>query len=137
MPLDDLSKQKLSKSISDLAISGNRLIAFAHSKSSDDPNRLSFCGVFVFEDPIRDGAIEAIEKCKRAGIRVKMVTGDLSQTATSIAKQIGILRNQNQNQTTQSKRKEMIRAEGREEDDHQILLDEEAVDDDHSHILDV
>ncbi|CAG5132882.1 unnamed protein product, partial [Candidula unifasciata] len=44
------------------------------------------------EDPVRDEVPEAIQKCQRAGITVRMVTGDNVNTARSIASKCGILR---------------------------------------------
>uniref|UniRef100_A0A0B7B0W2 Calcium-transporting ATPase n=1 Tax=Arion vulgaris TaxID=1028688 RepID=A0A0B7B0W2_9EUPU len=44
------------------------------------------------EDPVRDEVPEAIRKCQRAGITVRMVTGDNVNTARSIASKCGILR---------------------------------------------
>ena len=46
--------------------------------------------VFAISDPIRDDVPNAVSECQRAGINVKMVTGDTSATAIEIAKQIGI-----------------------------------------------
>jgi len=42
------------------------------------------------EDPVRDGVPEAIKICQKAGVSVKMVTGDNIDTARSIAKKCGI-----------------------------------------------
>ncbi|CAG5130829.1 unnamed protein product, partial [Candidula unifasciata] len=44
------------------------------------------------EDPVRDEVPDAIKKCQRAGITVRMVTGDNVNTARSIASKCGILR---------------------------------------------
>ena len=52
---------------------------------------LCFAGMVAMEDPPRDGVREAISQCKKAGIKVIMVTGDQSLTAASIANQIGII----------------------------------------------
>ena len=52
---------------------------------------LCFAGMVAMEDPPRDGVREAVAKCKIAGIKVIMVTGDQSLTAASIAHQIGII----------------------------------------------
>ena len=52
---------------------------------------LCFAGMVAMEDPPRDGVREAIALCKKAGIKVIMVTGDQSLTAASIANQIGII----------------------------------------------
>lgn len=52
---------------------------------------LCFVGLVGMEDPPRVGVREAISICKRAGIKVIMVTGDQTLTAASIAEQIGII----------------------------------------------
>lgn len=48
-------------------------------------------GVFGIEDPPRPESKEAIENCKMAGIKLIMVTGDNKVTASNIAKQVGII----------------------------------------------
>jgi len=52
---------------------------------------LVFCGLMSLIDPPREGVPEAVEKCKRARIKVFMVTGDHPITAQAIAKQVGII----------------------------------------------
>ena len=52
---------------------------------------LCFIGMFAITDPPRDGVATAIEHCHTAGVRVFMVTGDHHLTAKAIAKQVGIL----------------------------------------------
>ena len=42
-------------------------------------------------DPPRTGVRESIIQCKRAGVSVIMITGDIKETAQAIAEQIGIL----------------------------------------------
>ena len=56
-----------------------------------DEYNLIFLGVFGFDDPIRNGVREAVKKCNKASVNVIMVTGDNIITATSIAKDCGIL----------------------------------------------
>jgi sodium/potassium-transporting ATPase subunit alpha len=51
---------------------------------------LVFLGLVSLIDPPRDAVPDAIQKCKTAGIKVIMVTGDQQLTAAAIAKQIGI-----------------------------------------------
>ena len=51
---------------------------------------LVFLGIAAIEDPPREEVKEALLTCKRAGIAVKMITGDNLSTALSIAEQIGL-----------------------------------------------
>ncbi len=52
---------------------------------------LCFVGLSGMIDPVRPEAVEAVSKCKMAGIRPIMITGDHKDTAVAIAKQLGIL----------------------------------------------
>ncbi|KAF8071684.1 calcium-transporting ATPase [Lyophyllum atratum] len=51
---------------------------------------LTLIGITGIEDPLRDGVREAVAKCHRAGVTIKMCTGDNVLTARSIATQCGI-----------------------------------------------
>jgi len=84
----------------DLAGEGFRLLAIADKDAPDDlgddldmddvKEDFTLLGVAAIMDPPRPEAIDAVEECRRAGIRVKMITGDHLLTATVIAKQMGI-----------------------------------------------
>ncbi|WMJ85973.1 cation-translocating P-type ATPase [Anaerocolumna sp. MB42-C2] len=50
--------------------------------------RFTFCGLLGFMDPPKDSIMDDIRKCKEAGIRLVMITGDNGDTAASVAKQI-------------------------------------------------
>lgn len=52
---------------------------------------LVFFGLVGIQDPVRPGVPEAVKKAQKAGIVVRMVTGDNSLTAQAIAKECGIL----------------------------------------------
>ncbi len=87
----------------ELAQQGYRVIAVAQKKIPHNcsfENRaqleagLEIIGLFAMIDPPRDGVVEAIDLCKKAGIKVKMMTGDHIGTARSIAMKLGIGRNQ-------------------------------------------
>ena len=51
---------------------------------------MTLIAVTGIEDPLRDGVRDAVEKCQKAGVAVKMCTGDNVLTARSIANQCGI-----------------------------------------------
>ena len=90
------------------ARNGERVLGFARQRlrrdeypadfrfNIKDPFKLPFTNTFEFLglvsliDPPRDSVPDAINKCKTAGIKVIMVTGDQQLTAASIAKKIGI-----------------------------------------------
>lgn len=74
-----------------------RVIAVAYKKQSEpsildnDLSELVFVGIVGMIDPPRSDAREAVDKCREAGIRVIMVTGDHLNTAVAIAKATGII----------------------------------------------
>lgn len=87
------------KGIEELAGAGQRVIAVAsrpapqdHTvlNTSDLDGQLTLIGLVGLIDPPRAEAIEAVAECHRAGIRVKMITGDHGATARAIAMQIGL-----------------------------------------------
>ncbi|KAI0129478.1 hypothetical protein BJ170DRAFT_274957 [Xylariales sp. AK1849] len=53
--------------------------------------RMTFIGMVGIQDPLRDGVLNAVRDCQKAGVMVRMVTGDNKLTAQAIAKECGIL----------------------------------------------
>ncbi|KAG2500240.1 hypothetical protein HYH03_001818 [Edaphochlamys debaryana] len=96
---------KFNKAYESLGALGERVLGFAYRNLdlphnhpwTDQPNPnfpvadLVFCGLMSLIDPPRQGVPEAVATCKRASIKVFMVTGDHPITARAIAEQIGIL----------------------------------------------
>ena len=82
--------------ISELSSEGLRVLAAAVRDEDgetigDKPgNGFTFLGVVGIMDPPRPEAIEAIKLCRRAGIRVKMITGDHAGTAQAIAQELAL-----------------------------------------------
>ncbi len=91
-----IAREHWRRRIDELAGSGLRLLALAEAPAdaqvAEDrlPDGLRLLGVVAFEDPLRDGVIEAIEACRKAGIRVKMITGDHLDTARAIAGRLSL-----------------------------------------------
>ncbi|KAJ3346499.1 Calcium-transporting ATPase 10, plasma membrane-type [Kappamyces sp. JEL0680] len=56
-----------------------------------DDSNLVFCGIFGIMDPLRPEVAAAVAKCQKAGVVVRMVTGDSTATARAIARGCGIL----------------------------------------------
>ena len=79
-----------------------RVLGFAYKELDYKPakeeleNELCFVGMYGMIDPPRLEAKHAVEKCKSAGIKTVMITGDHKVTATAIAKQLGILQNEDE-----------------------------------------
>jgi len=78
-----------------LAKDGYRVIAVANGKvkkqneyCEHDIKNLTFMGIVGFIDPIRKEAVDSINECRTAGIKVLMITGDHPLTAFSIAKDL-------------------------------------------------
>ena len=57
---------------------------------------LTLLGLAGFIDPLRPDAVEAVEECRQAGVRVLMVTGDHPATALAISRQLGIARDEDE-----------------------------------------
>ena len=95
-----LDKERIHAASKDVAARGLRVLAvvrrymdFAHEQLTHEHVRegLTFLGFYGMMDPPRAAAIEAIARCRKAGIRVKMITGDHVETARAIALQIGLV----------------------------------------------
>ncbi|MGF1692087.1 cation-transporting P-type ATPase [Photobacterium kagoshimensis] len=89
--------------IEQLAHNGQRVLAIAYRPANQEQLELTFddvddhlimLGLFGMIDPPREEAINAIDACNNAGIRVKVITGDHALTARAVARQLGITNTQ-------------------------------------------
>lgn len=96
--LEPLRRDEILSKAGEMAGDALRVLAMAyklvpHDKrelDAADLEGLTFLGLQGMIDPPRGEVMDAVRKCKRAGIRVVMITGDHAQTAKAIAEQIGI-----------------------------------------------
>ncbi len=99
-PLDHELRKQLRDAGEAMAERGLRVIAFAYRPLPADwrdgelERELIFAGFAGLEDPPRAEVPEAIRRCREAGIRVIMVTGDHPRTAVAIARQVGLVQSQ-------------------------------------------
>ncbi|MGF1724376.1 cation-transporting P-type ATPase [Photobacterium nomapromontoriensis] len=86
-----------------MAHNGQRVLAIAYRPTAHDHRELTFddvndnlimLGLFGLIDPPRQEAIQAVNTCNIAGVRVKIITGDHALTARAIARQLGLINTQ-------------------------------------------
>jgi Ca2+-transporting ATPase len=103
VPLDDDLRAQLVRTVEQMGSQGLRVLAAADQLVPTDldvsgteatveaaSQNLVFLGVAGIADPPRQEAIDAVASCRRAGITVKMITGDHVATAAAIAAEVGI-----------------------------------------------
>jgi len=111
-PLNDHWKERFNTAYMDLGGRGERVLGFCDTLldaekfpkgfafDSDDPNfpltDLRFVGLMSMIDPPRAAVPDAVMKCRSAGIKVIMVTGDHPITAKAIARSVGIISENNE-----------------------------------------
>jgi magnesium-transporting ATPase (P-type) len=98
--LDKKTRIELSSTIEAMAKRSLRTIVLAHrtfekikgsEKADELENELVLDALFGIKDPLRPDVIDAVKACQKAGIIVRMVTGDNIETAKAIASECGIL----------------------------------------------
>ena len=100
MPLSAAGSDRIRAICDGYASRRLRVLALAERAAGDgapDETReqaeagLTFLGLVALEDPLRPEVIDAVARCRRAKIRIVMVTGDHGLTAAAIARQAGIV----------------------------------------------
>ena len=120
--MKEFNPKRLEEQNEALAKDGYRVIAIANGKidakneySEKDIKNLTFMGMVGFIDPIRKEVVGAIAKCRTAGIKVLMITGDHPLTAFKISKELKLT--DNFEEVTNGDEVEKYLAEGLEEFD--------------------
>jgi len=98
--LDDPARGRAFEAYQALMDRGLRVLAFTRRelenretggvRGEEIEQNMTFLGLIGLEDPPRPEVAKAIETCRRAGIRIIMITGDASRTAVAIAREIGL-----------------------------------------------
>ena len=101
--LSKIEKQQILDKVKNFSKNALRILGFAYKKLDYIPKdikelekeeyNLSFAGILGMIDPPRESVKESVVLCKNAGIRPIMITGDSIDTATAIAKDVGIISN--------------------------------------------
>jgi len=97
--MNDAERQQTEEEINKMSKQGLRVIAVGIMKPNSEAEIpvtitdciLTLCGLIGLADPPRESVKRDIENCTRAGVRVVMITGDNGITASSIAKQVGMM----------------------------------------------
>ena len=101
----EVYKKIISINNENMAKEALRVLAFGYKELDHKPNKeelenlesdLTYIGMVGMIDPPRVEAKEAVKKCKTAGIKPVMITGDHKITAIAIAKELGILNNESE-----------------------------------------
>ena len=87
------NKEPLTNYIDTQAKRSMRLLAVAKFEGTDDEKDLTLLCVISIRDNVRKEAVDAIKEVQNAGIQVVIVTGDRKETAVAIAKEAGLLLN--------------------------------------------
>ena len=98
-------RKEIEKQNGEMAKDALRVLAMAYKELDHEPtdeemhtieSDLIYVGMVGMIDPPREEVKEAVEKCKTAGIKTVMITGDHKITAIAIAKALGILENEDE-----------------------------------------
>ena len=92
--IDQSERRKLDKINESMTSSALRVLAVAYKETGKNDRNyekgLTFAGFIGMIDPPREEVAQAVEDCKKAGIKVIMITGDHALTARAIAEKTGI-----------------------------------------------
>ena len=94
--LTDETRNKIDKEYRDLSMQGYRVLAVAYRRVENqsiyrisDEVDLVFLGFIAFTDPIKESAVESLKLLRKAGVKLKILTGDSDIVASTVCNQLG------------------------------------------------
>jgi Ca2+-transporting ATPase len=91
--LSTAQKLKVLKDVQKHQKKARRVLCFAHAEEKE---QYIYDGFVAIADPIRKDVIKAVNECKSAGIKIKMLTGDNMETALAIAKELKMVESESE-----------------------------------------
>lgn len=103
MPLPTEDMLPLKQWIKDQSSYGNRILLVARRIISNVPEYLleeekdfTLLGGISFEDPLKSTTIEAVNKAKKLGLEIKVMSGDTPEVCASVGKKVGLITDESQ-----------------------------------------
>jgi P-type Ca2+ transporter type 2C len=97
--LPEKEKQEIHETIKELTLEGKRVIGMAKKDVVDHTHKISekhieskltWVGLLIFTDPVREGISHSFEQTKRAGIKTIVITGDYAETASAVMRELKV-----------------------------------------------
>lgn len=93
--MDEIQRKNIKEAVDNMAAKGLRVLAFADCKADTlkedlGEYKLDFRLLLGLQDPPKEGVKEAVAVCRKAGIRVVIITGDYCRTAMAVGEEIGL-----------------------------------------------
>lgn len=95
--MDDARREEILAAVRRYAAMGNRTLGFASgakpagTSGEDLLGGLTFDALFVIADPLRDEVPAAVGRCRHAGVKIMIITGDIKETGAEIGRQAGVV----------------------------------------------
>ncbi|MEK6963483.1 MAG: magnesium-translocating P-type ATPase [Nanoarchaeota archaeon] len=92
-------KKKLEREYKDLSSKGYRLLGVAYQDmkkkvriAKEDEKKMTFLGFLVLEDPIKKGVVDTVQRLRKLGVSLKVITGDNYFVARHLSEQVGLFK---------------------------------------------
>lgn len=89
------TSDKLDAKLKKISVNMNRVLAIAINEDRETLNNMSLLGFIILKDSVRENVKEGISLVNKASIQTVMLTGDNLETATAVAREVGLIKNSN------------------------------------------